>query len=740
MSVNFATKDLLAKLLATENITVVQENVSTASFDVKDRVLKLPLWDDMESYTYNHLVGHEVGHALWTDAEEWKSACDGRPDGFRSFLNVVEDARIEKLIQRRYPGLRRDFVKSYKKMFADGFFGTDLESINNLELIDRLNTYFKCGASFGVNFSEEEMVAVKEIEAVTTFDEVVEIAERLYGSAKEKAEQEAQERAANEESMEDEWEDAEEFDDDSGASDADDYSNDDESEQETDGNGSEETDEQDGESGEPSQSSTPSDEQADESDETPERSGAPMPQGGTGEGDSEPRSVTDNALNQNIAAEYGNSSSNVTNVSFSEVDPTPWIIPAKDLFPLLSAEDFARGREKLKEFQTNNKKAINYMVKEFEMRKRASEYARTSTAKTGVIDPVMMNNYRFSDDIFKKVAVTPEGKNHGLVMYIDWSGSMHSDMAATIDQLLNLVSFCRQVQIPFRVYAFTDNGHYWNQSHPLPDQKEIGTTAYTRDFRLLEFFNSKTMKRMQMNKAMEMLCWIKKNMYYGYGFIPGQLSLGGTPLDQAIVAAGKIHETFKKENRLDIVNTVFLTDGESHSLEYTRDIMEDGRPYTSDLSWAIQRDAVLILRDQVTKKSYRITTQERGYYGGRGIKLTNTLLKRLRDRTGSNVIGYRIVPTNKNQFTRAVVGYTGDWYKANQMHAELRKERFVTIPNSGYTGFFAIAGGKSLNTSNGSIEVAEDASKGQIRTAFKKANKGKKESRVMLSQFIDMVA
>ncbi len=35
------TKDILAKLLATENLTVVQENVSTASFDVKDRVLTL---------------------------------------------------------------------------------------------------------------------------------------------------------------------------------------------------------------------------------------------------------------------------------------------------------------------------------------------------------------------------------------------------------------------------------------------------------------------------------------------------------------------------------------------------------------------------------------------------------------------------------------------------------------------------------------------------------------------------
>ncbi|NBQ36725.1 MAG: 23S rRNA (guanosine(2251)-2'-O)-methyltransferase RlmB [Synechococcus sp.] len=109
-----------------------------------------------------------------------------------------------------------------------------------------------------------------------------------------------------------------------------------------------------------------------------------------------------------------------------------------------------------KEFQRDNKKTVNYMVKEFEMKKKASEYARTTLSKTGVICPVKMNNYKFSDDIFRKMSVTPEGKNHGMVLYLDWSGSMHKHMKPTIDQLLNLVMFCRQVNIPYRVYAFSD--------------------------------------------------------------------------------------------------------------------------------------------------------------------------------------------------------------------------------------------------------------------------------------------
>ena len=96
------------------------------------------------------------------------------------------------------------------------------------------------------------------------------------------------------------------------------------------------------------------------------------------------------------------------------------------------------GSKVFKTFQTNNRSVINYMVKEFEMKKRAAEYSRTTLAKTGVIDPVKMNNYRYSDDIFRKMEVVPEGKNHGLLMYLDWSGSMSQDLLATVEQLMNI--------------------------------------------------------------------------------------------------------------------------------------------------------------------------------------------------------------------------------------------------------------------------------------------------------------
>ena len=64
-------KGTLAKLLATENLIVEHRVVETASFDVDKRVLVLPIWDVAER-VYNMLVGHEVGHALYTPNKDWK--------------------------------------------------------------------------------------------------------------------------------------------------------------------------------------------------------------------------------------------------------------------------------------------------------------------------------------------------------------------------------------------------------------------------------------------------------------------------------------------------------------------------------------------------------------------------------------------------------------------------------------------------------------------------------------------
>ena len=108
MTQNANKKSTLAKLLATENIEVQENQVKTASFDVKDRILTLPIFKEehKSKYVYDMLVGHEVSHALHTPHEEWANV-GNRSDEFRSFVNVLEDVRIDQLIQKKYPGLKK---------------------------------------------------------------------------------------------------------------------------------------------------------------------------------------------------------------------------------------------------------------------------------------------------------------------------------------------------------------------------------------------------------------------------------------------------------------------------------------------------------------------------------------------------------------------------------------------------------------------------------------------------------
>ena len=149
-------KDLLAKLLANENLTVLQEPVKTASFDVKNRVLRLPQWKDLSNDLLDLFIGHEVGHALYTTSAFWTDELKALKH-FQGYLNVLEDVRIEKLIKRKYPGLRKPFRLGYDELKEKDFFNLKSQDLNSLLLIDRINLFYKAGVKSGVKFTQKEL-------------------------------------------------------------------------------------------------------------------------------------------------------------------------------------------------------------------------------------------------------------------------------------------------------------------------------------------------------------------------------------------------------------------------------------------------------------------------------------------------------------------------------------------------------------------------------------------------------
>ena len=100
--INLDVKGYLAKLIASENITIQHNKVKTASFDVKNRILTLPIFKEKSGDVYDMLIAHECAHALWTPYEEWEGITDNE---LRSYVNVIEDTRIDKLIPVSYTHL-----------------------------------------------------------------------------------------------------------------------------------------------------------------------------------------------------------------------------------------------------------------------------------------------------------------------------------------------------------------------------------------------------------------------------------------------------------------------------------------------------------------------------------------------------------------------------------------------------------------------------------------------------------
>ena len=657
-------------------------------------------------------------------------------------MNVVEDARIEKLIQRRYPGLRRSFVMSYKKMIADGFFGGDIDKINTYPIIDRINTFFKAGPTAGVLIETDEQVWVDEIEKLETWDEVVDVATRLYEYAKLKKEEENELAQEMEHEFGDEDEDGE-------------FDNDEDGEFDNDEFGDESIDGE-SESIEGLESDQTSDDETDDEDATGESNIK-------GAGDDDVKSKTDEALSQNINANYNNDSGiEVKNIMLNTADVSPLIVDYKTIISDFEEFDIKRkaigesidymgnslllgkrGEKLFTKFMANNKKSIAYLVKEFEMKKSAKEYVRATTAKTGVIDPVKMNSYLYNDDIFKKVTTIPEGKSHGMIMYLDWSGSMHYDMKATMDQLLNLVNFSRIVNIPFRVYAFTTGYQLEGSTEKLKgnnlfyDEVNADTVYYEDKFRYLELFNSKMNKKdfIQMQKYMLAFGSDPRTMPYQY-------QLHGTPLDVSLMGASSLHGMFLKQHRVDIVNTIVLTDGDSHNapvktVETSTDY--DGEVRTFERSsglndlfgWRFKGQVNVI--DPVTKKRYPLTMETNR------IEVTDMFLKIYRERTGSTTIGFRILPTQINRIRRELVylPYDTDY---SELSKAMRNDKYCVIPSNGYDKYFGIGGGNDLKTANGAFEVSDDATTAQLRNAFKKASKNKVNSRALLNEFIREVA
>ena len=715
MTVRHEIKSQLAKLLATEDLVVEHKKVETACFNVHTRVLTLPMWEKASDNIYTMLVLHEISHALWTPNLDWTKDHKVSPQ----FVNIVEDARIEKLCKRKYPGSPKSFFNGYKELADEDFFQIKDDNLETYNLADRANLLFKVGNYVNVPIEPgEESEIVGMIADTETFADVLVAAEALYKYCKQKQQEETKTPMDNLESQ------------DSGASQqpASDFS-----------------DQQEGENDQPESGG---ESQLQSTSET-EQEKQPTSQGGeTGE---DPEVKTMDNLEEALKDLINNDGYENVYLELPKLDLDKVIVPNSEIHERCkeSWDGFLQDRDWKYEdvfggvdsdyvaFKRSAQKEVNYLVKEFECRKAADSYARATTARTGVLDCSKLHTYKYKEDLFKKVTTLADGKNHGLVFVLDWSGSMSNVMMDTVKQLFNLIWFCKKVAIPFEVYAFTtdyplvkydENGKA--DFRQLAYQKKDGLVQVGEWFSMMNLLTSKVNGKTlddQMKNIYRLAASFRynSNVYYTH---PVGMSLSGTPLNEALISLHQILPKFQKENKLQKVQCVILTDGEGALLKYHREVHRrwEDDPYMGTAH--IGPNA--FIRDRKTGMTYSCDCE---YH-----EFTDVLLRNLRDRfTDINFIGIRVLESrDAGGFIRRYCGYYGDTYEKTMN--SWKKEKAFSINTSGYHSYFGLSAATLAKESE--FEVAEDATKSQIKSAFVKSLKSKKMNKKILGEFVELVA
>ena len=136
------------------------------------------------------------------------------------------------------------------------------------------------------------------------------------------------------------------------------------------------------------------------------------------------------------------------------------------------------------------------------------------------------------------------------------------------------------------------------------------------------------------------------------------------------------------------------------------------------------------MRDRKTGNTYSLDAEWHGF--------TDILLRNLRDNFSTvNFIGMRILESrDAGSFVRRYTGWVSKDY--DKIMNTWKKEKSFSIKSSGYHTYFGLSASALANDAE--FEVAEDATKSQIKTAFVKSLKSKKMNKKVLGEFVELVA
>lgn len=614
---------LFAQLLADENIiTRVDATARTASFEPVNRLLTLPSWKDLPEAVWLFLVAHEVGHARYTP----KNAFDhptlvrlANQYGQRqahTVANLIEDVRIERLIRKQYPGLSGVFSRGYHALLSKmDFFKTGFPITPavwaKLSSLDRINIYAKVGALAQVSLDPQSVEATIYNLALSanTFDEVMQITEQVMallprkrqrnpqqqGQSQQQGQQGDQSAASNEQGQEDGQGQSQQQ---GGQSSQDDAAQD----------GGDATSQ--GQSGSESDSDETPDAVGQQSgadnmeDSDQNMGGSPQTPDGVGSSHfdeqvdpfaCDTQEAADQRLRSCASSDYYGPVMMPANTDYMHANDVlvdellkTWRADAAVIALLSGLVQSARREQST---------VLASMVSAFRANQAAWCARRVQTSKTGTVDPTRLASYKLTDDLFLRRQQRPEAQNHGFVVHVDWSSSMQYTLPVVLWQVLHLIWFAEQVNVPIEVWAFSDAGQ------STPAYKARPMTSSRTDSRLIQLYSSR-LRGADKLTAQSLLLSLSLSFaglnyaggpMYDYFSVSGlqdrlpkamlgivnavhthmasngnlwqgvlnhmYLPLGGTPLYAGIVASVDTVRKFRKAYRLEQCISVWLTDG-----------------------------------------------------------------------------------------------------------------------------------------------------------------------------------
>lgn len=517
-------------ILAGEGIPVIYDaNAPTAMFDMEKREIIVPTFEYLDIDTTQLMISHEIGHARNTTCK--LSDFEKYVKKYGDIFNIVEDVYIERKMKEEFPGLKHIFKSGYKSLYKNKFFG-DFK-FEELDFPDKLNIMAKIGhclTETKFNSAYEYDIA-NRLMAVSSRKEVISLCDEIlaYIGEENKKESKQSSGSSSNGSSGGSADKSSASPKSSSKNESGDESNDTSEGNSSNGESDEKNDEDKSSCGNGNKKEKQSAENSEQSVES-----------GSNSKSSPYASKTSKAL-KDAMEKFGKKEVTVNNTHIGNYGT--FIINSIDnkIADIMYTDDSIMN--KIGKFYSEHKKAdferCSKIVKlaagsadAIFQRKLSAKAKRTEKNKrTGSIDSRKLVNYKTRENIFKSLKIQTKQVNHGVVILVDYSGSMSGIIKEVLMQAAITAEFCKKNNIPFVVIAY-------------------GISIYAKKYPCMKLADSLSYK---MENILGFYDTASKY----------DISMGNTPMDSGIMCGYEFLKSYKM-NGVDKTVLFVITDGDYH--------------------------------------------------------------------------------------------------------------------------------------------------------------------------------